>query len=112
MLKWVIVFVAGSGGGALCDQIHVQSGVLAYPHPWVADQAWWVAPQFGLGMIVVLATARAVTEAGAAPTHHRRRLVRRGLRGQRHLARARGRARPCLRGHVGCPPAGSSRRGA
>src|SRR5260221_12222125 len=57
-MLWPIVFVAGSLGGALCDQIHVQSGVLAYPHPWLADQAWWVAPQFGVGMIVVLAAAR------------------------------------------------------
>jgi len=55
---WLVVFVAGSAGGAVCDQIHVQSGVLAYPHPWLADQAWWVAPQFGAGLVAVFAAAR------------------------------------------------------
>jgi hypothetical protein len=40
-MLWLVVYVAGAVGGALCDQIHVQSGVLAYPHPAIADQAWW-----------------------------------------------------------------------
>src|SRR4051812_7631186 len=55
---WVLLFLAGGIGGALCDQIHVQAGVLAYAHPFVLDQAWWVAPQFGVAMLVVLAGAR------------------------------------------------------
>jgi hypothetical protein len=66
---WLAVFVAGSIGGSLCDQIHVQSGVLVYQHPWLADQAWWVGPQFGAGLLVVFAGARAairVTDRVAA----------------------------------------------
>jgi hypothetical protein len=53
------LFLAGGIGGALCDQIHVQSGVLSYPHPFLFDQAGWVTPQFGIGMIVILAGVRA-----------------------------------------------------
>jgi hypothetical protein len=56
-VRWVVVFVAGAIGGAALDQIHVQSGVLAYAHPWFADQAWWVAPQFGAGLLLVYAAA-------------------------------------------------------
>src|SRR5436309_1219266 len=55
---WVLLFLAGGIGGALCDQIHVRAGVLAYPHPFVFDQAWWVAPQFGVALLVILAGAR------------------------------------------------------
>ena len=57
-MGWVLLFLAGGIGGALCDQIHVQAGVLAYPHPFVLDQAWWVAPQFGVAMLVILAGVR------------------------------------------------------
>jgi hypothetical protein len=57
-MGWVLLFLAGGIGGALCDQIHVQAGVLGYPHPFVADQAWWVAPQFGVAMLVILAATR------------------------------------------------------
>ena len=57
-MGWVLLFLAGGIGGALCDQIHVQAGVLAYPHPFLADQAWWVAPQFGVAMLVILAGTR------------------------------------------------------
>ena len=56
--KALLVFVLGSLGGALCDQIHVQSGVLFYASPDVLAQAWWVAPQFGLATIVILLGTR------------------------------------------------------
>ena len=57
-----MLFLAGGIGGALCDQIHVQSGALSYPHPAVFDQACWVAPQFGVGMIVVLLAVTATVK--------------------------------------------------
>ena len=57
-MGWVVLFLAGSIGGALCDQIHVQAGVLAYPHPFLLDQAAWVAPQFGAGVLVIVAGVR------------------------------------------------------
>jgi hypothetical protein len=67
----LILFVAGGLGGALCDQIHVQSGVLAYPDPALADQSWWVAPQFGIAVVVMLAAVRPF--AAAATRHAPRR---------------------------------------
>ena len=56
----MLLFVAGSIGGALLDQIHVRRGVLSYPKPTVAGQPWWVAPQFGVGALVVERSARRV----------------------------------------------------
>jgi hypothetical protein len=46
----VIAFVLVVGGlvGLLLDQIHVLGGALTYAHPSWLDQAWWVAPQFGI----------------------------------------------------------------
>jgi hypothetical protein len=61
------LFLAGGIGGALCDQIHVQAGVLAYPHPVVFDQAWWVAPQFGAGVLVILAGVRPFARRATGP---------------------------------------------
>lgn len=52
-----MTFLAGAVGGAACDQIHVQAGVLSYPHPWLADQGWWVAPQFGVAVCLMLLAA-------------------------------------------------------
>ncbi len=66
-MKWtaqslVVAFVAGGIGGALCDQIHVQSSTLWYPHPWIAGQAWWVGPQFGIAVIAILTGATAFAQ--------------------------------------------------
>ena len=47
-----MLFVLGGIGGALCDQLHTQLGVLHYPKPVLFGQAWWVAPLFGAGTIV------------------------------------------------------------
>ncbi|MBV9934063.1 MAG: DUF2878 family protein [Actinobacteria bacterium] len=65
-MGWVALFLAGAVGGALCDQIHVQAGVLAYPHPFVLDQAWWVAPQFGVALFVILGGARLFAQRSRA----------------------------------------------
>lgn len=56
--RGMALFVVGSVGGAVCDQIHVQAGVLRYAHPSWLDQAWWVGPQFGLAAIAIVAMAR------------------------------------------------------
>lgn len=47
------VFFAGAIGGTLLDQIHVRAHVLHYAHPSLSGQAWWVAPQFGLTVVLV-----------------------------------------------------------
>jgi hypothetical protein len=39
--------------GPLLDQIHVQTGTLAYAHPWRVEQAWWVAPQFAVAFVAI-----------------------------------------------------------
>ena len=49
------LFVAGGIGGIVCDQIHVQGGVLSYPHVVFLDQDWWVGPNFGIGVLLILA---------------------------------------------------------
>jgi hypothetical protein len=51
--RLVALFVFGGLGGAMCDQIHVQAGVLSYPTPWLAGQAWWVGPNFGLATLLI-----------------------------------------------------------
>jgi hypothetical protein len=65
----VLLFLAGGIGGALCDQIHVQAGVLVYAHPFMLDQAWWVAPQFGVGMLVILVGVRPFARRTTGPSH-------------------------------------------
>jgi hypothetical protein len=56
-----IVLIAGAVGGTLLDQIHVRAHVLHYAHPTFLGQAWWVAPQFGVTvMLVFLAVSEIV----------------------------------------------------
>ena len=59
--------------GALCDQFHVQSGLLSYPDTWLWDQAAWVPLNFAVlltGLVALaiplgrLAAARGVPEPG------------------------------------------------
>lgn len=54
---FVLAFVFGGIGGALLDQLHVRFGVLSYDAPALLGQAWWVAPQFGLAAVLLLAAA-------------------------------------------------------
>ncbi|AOP34870.1 hypothetical protein A0128_14050 [Leptospira tipperaryensis] len=44
--RLIVVLILGGIGLAVCDQIHVQYGVLKYFHVGFWGQAWWVAPQF------------------------------------------------------------------
>ncbi|MCZ4496897.1 MAG: hypothetical protein JWM25_1482 [Thermoleophilia bacterium] len=56
---WIItvVFAASCIVGAALDQIHVRSGALAYDHPWLLGQAWWVPLQFGFAFAGLCAFA-------------------------------------------------------
>src|SRR5687767_4805839 len=63
----IVSIVLGGVGGALCDQIHVQTGVLSYPRPFLLDQAWWVAPVFGAGAPLVLFGALPFARAATDP---------------------------------------------
>jgi len=60
-----VFFVGGGIGGTLLDQIHVRSHVLRYAHPDLFGQPWWVAPQFGVAVVVILvATVRFTDRVG------------------------------------------------
>ena len=60
----IALFAAGGLGLALCDQIHVQSGVLDYETGGFFGQGWWVPLQFGFAALAIV--------AGAAPFARRR----------------------------------------
>lgn len=54
-MRWLFLFLAVALLGPLCDQIHVRTEVLDYPHPFFLGQAWWVPLLFGAsGVFVVL----------------------------------------------------------
>jgi hypothetical protein len=60
----LLLFAGGGIALALCDQIHVQSGVLDYETGGFFGQAWWVPLQFGFASLAIV--------AGAAPFARRR----------------------------------------
>ena len=64
----VVTALVGAIAGAACDQLHVQSGVLAYARPMFLEQAWWVAPMFGaFTPVIVWGATPFAPGAGAAP---------------------------------------------
>lgn len=51
------LLVLAAEGGLVCtlgDQLHVRFGVLSYPHPELAGQAWWVPFLFFLAVLSML----------------------------------------------------------
>ena len=61
------MFAAGGVGLALCDQIHVQSGVLDYDTGGFFGQAWWVPLQFGVAALAIVAGAAPFARGRAQP---------------------------------------------
>jgi hypothetical protein len=61
------LFAAGGIGLALCDQIHVQSGVLDYDTGGYFGQAWWVPLQFGVAALAIVAGAAPFARGRAQP---------------------------------------------
>jgi hypothetical protein len=64
--------------GAACDQVHVQSGLLSYPDPWLWDQAAWVPLNFAVlltGLVLVTIPLTGVAAARGVPEPGDRRLV-------------------------------------
>jgi hypothetical protein len=61
------LFIAGGIGLALCDQIHVQSGVLDYETGGFFGQAWWVPLQFGVAALAIVAGATPFARGRAEP---------------------------------------------
>jgi hypothetical protein len=61
------LFAAGGIGLALCDQIHVQAGVLDYETGGFFGQAWWVPLQFGVAALAIVAGAAPFARGRAKP---------------------------------------------
>ncbi|MSQ82467.1 MAG: DUF2878 family protein [Myxococcales bacterium] len=64
---WLKIVVVGGLCGALCDQIHIQGGVLYYAQPVILQQAWWVALLFAGASCLIYAT----TSLWAQPAEQR-----------------------------------------
>jgi hypothetical protein len=47
----------------VCDHLHVITGVLAYPKPFLWQQAWWVPFLFAAASLFVVAAARPILVA-------------------------------------------------
>ncbi len=43
----------GAVVATFCDAIHVHTGTLAYPDPWLFNQAFWVFPLFFLAFVIM-----------------------------------------------------------
>jgi len=71
MRRWLLWFVACGIGGALLDQLHTQLGVLSYREPFLLGQAWWVAPNFGVGGLVFLGLGLALKKNVPEPSDRR-----------------------------------------
>jgi hypothetical protein len=63
----IALFVAGGVGLALCDQIHVQAGVLDYETGGFFGQAWWVPLQFGFASLAIVLGAAPFARGRAEP---------------------------------------------
>lgn len=77
LVAFPLLFVAGAVVGTLGDQIHVQFGVLAYPHPFpgMHGQAFWVPLLFGGAGIAMVAGERAIVPPSLPRTASRVPLV-------------------------------------
>jgi hypothetical protein len=66
-LRILALFAGGGVALALCDQIHVQAGVLDYETGGFFGQAWWVPLQFGVASLAIVAGARPFARGWPAP---------------------------------------------
>jgi hypothetical protein len=58
MAPWAVAVLLGATICFVCDHLHVTEGVLAYTHPVLWRQAWWVFPLFVGSTLVALTAAR------------------------------------------------------
>ncbi len=64
--RWAILAAAGGLVCTGCDHLHVVFGVLYYPHPSFAAQAWWVFPLFAVSSVVLAASVAPFEKLGGA----------------------------------------------
>jgi hypothetical protein len=62
-LTLLAVFAGAGLGLALCDQMHVQAGVLSHDAPGPFGQGWWVPLVFGAAGVAIFLAARAFSTA-------------------------------------------------
>lgn len=62
---WLALAVALGALGAASDQIHVRAGLLSYPDPLLADQAWWVPLNFAMLLTSLVAITIPLARRGA-----------------------------------------------
>ncbi|MBI4817647.1 MAG: DUF2878 family protein [Deltaproteobacteria bacterium] len=67
--KLAIAFALGGLGGLVLDQIHVRFGVLGYPSSLMFGQPWWVGPNFGFGLLLMLQGSVSFVRGPATRTH-------------------------------------------
>ncbi|HYC53941.1 MAG TPA: hypothetical protein VEL28_03285 [Candidatus Binatia bacterium] len=69
------VTLVGAAVAWSCDAMHVHTGTISYPQPWLLGQAWWVAPGFAatfLTMAIVYLLLAQRVSAFVATTESRR----------------------------------------
>src|SRR5438067_195476 len=72
----VVLLLEGAIAGTVGDQIHVQLGVLWYPHPFLLGQAIWVPFLMGgAGLLLVHGHARVAERMGDGERPPRARVV-------------------------------------
>lgn len=70
-MRWAILALVGGVVCTVCDHLHVITGVLAYPHPFLWGQAWWVPFLFAGAALLTVAGARPLLAAFGAPSEER-----------------------------------------
>lgn len=68
---WVVLltFVIGAIVGTLLDHIHVITNTLSYANPTLAQQPWWVIPEFGIAAIALAFGSALIHERVADATN-------------------------------------------
>ncbi len=77
-MRWLTIVVGAGLIGCLLDHIHVTWNVLAYtdPHPGLFGQPWWVAPEFGIGALLLTITSPGILDASSVRSSSRGQLFR------------------------------------
>lgn len=65
VIGWPALALALGLLGAACDQLHVQAGLISYPDPAWAGQAWWVPLNFAVLLTALVAATMPLARSGA-----------------------------------------------
>jgi len=62
----VTLALIGAALATVGDANHAHTDTLRYAHPWLFEQAWWVAPLFFLAFVALAVSYRIAARVGAA----------------------------------------------